>query len=108
VLFGGTSELYLADRLRDLDHSFENTTNLPDPQTNLLRTTHYPQGREDFTNGLSVVRAGGKTYQEYLSEAKISVPLIIKFILEHGNTNVAHDGNLSAADDADGDAIQRR
>jgi hypothetical protein len=36
------------------------------------------------------------------------VPLIIKFILEHGNTNVAHDGNLSAADDADGDAIQRR
>jgi hypothetical protein len=32
VLFGGTLELYLADGLRDLDHSFENTTDLPDPE----------------------------------------------------------------------------
>jgi hypothetical protein len=44
VLFRGTSELYLADGLRDLDHSFENATNLPDPQTNPLRTTNYTQG----------------------------------------------------------------
>jgi hypothetical protein len=74
-LFGGTSELYLADGLRDLDHSFENATDLPDPQTNPLRTTNYPQGRDDFTNGLSVVQAGGETYEEYFSEAKILVPL---------------------------------
>jgi hypothetical protein len=71
VLFGGASELYLADRLRDLDHSFENASDLPDPRTNPLRTTHYPQGRDDFTNGLSVVRAGGKTYEDYFGEAKM-------------------------------------
>jgi hypothetical protein len=53
-----------------------------------------------------VVRAGGETYEDYFSEAKISVPLIIKFVLEHGDTNVAQDGNLSAADNANGDAIQ--
>jgi hypothetical protein len=29
VLHGGSSELYLANRLRDLDHSFENATDLP-------------------------------------------------------------------------------
>jgi hypothetical protein len=31
MLFGGTLELYLADGLKDLDHSFENATDLPDP-----------------------------------------------------------------------------
>jgi hypothetical protein len=34
------------------------------------------------------------------------VPLIVKFVLEHSNTNVAWDGNLSAANNADGDAIE--
>jgi hypothetical protein len=53
-----------------------------------------------------VVQAGGETYEEYSSEAKILVPLIFKFILEHGDTNVVRDGSLSAADNADGDAIQ--
>jgi hypothetical protein len=30
MLYGGFLELYLTDRLRDLDHSFENATDLPD------------------------------------------------------------------------------
>jgi hypothetical protein len=51
----GFSELYLADRLRDLNHSLENANDLPNLQTNPLRTTHYPQGRYDFTNNLSVI-----------------------------------------------------
>jgi hypothetical protein len=89
VLYGGFSELYLADRLRDLNHSFENATDLPDVQTNPLRMTHYPQGRDDFTDDLSVVRSSGDAYQNYFSKVKVSVPLLIKFVLEHGKSNVA-------------------
>jgi hypothetical protein len=93
VLHCGFSELYLADRLRDLDHSFENATDLPNVQTNPVRTTHYPQGRDDFTNNLSVIRPNGEPYQMYLSKLKVSVPLLIKFVLENGDSNVARDGN---------------
>ena len=111
VLHGGFSELYLADRLRDLDHSFENATDLPDVRTNPLRTTHYPQGRDDFTDDLSVVRSNGDIYQNYFSKVKVSVPLLIKFVLEHGDSNVARDGDLkrndlNVADDADGDGAR--
>ena len=107
VLHGGSSGLYLANRLRDLDHSFENATDLPDVRTHPLRTTHYPQGRDDFTNNLSVARSNGNAYRDYLSKVKVSVPLLIKFVLEHGESNVARDGelvhnDLNVADGADG------
>jgi hypothetical protein len=111
VLYGGFSGLYLADRLRDLDHSFKNATDLPDIQTNPLRITHYLQGRDDFTDELSVVRSNGDAHQNYFSKVKVSVPLLIKFVLEHGESNVARDGDLkhndrSVADDVDGDATR--
>jgi hypothetical protein len=89
VLHCGFLELYLADRLRDLNHSFKNTTDLPNVQTNPLRMTHYPQGRDDFTNNLSVIQPNGEPYQMYLSKLKVSVPLLIKFVIENGNSNVA-------------------
>jgi hypothetical protein len=111
VLHGGPLELYLADRLRDLDHPFENVTDLPDVQTYPLRMTHYPQGRDDFTNNLSVARSNGNAYKEYLSKVKVSVPLLIKFVLEHGESNVAQDGelvhnDLNVANGADGDSAR--
>jgi hypothetical protein len=106
VLHCGCSELYLADRLRDLDHSFKNTTDLPNVQANPLRTTHYPQGRDDFTNNLSVIRPNGKPYQMYLSKLKVSVLLLIKFVIENGDSNVARDGNLNISDNADGDSAR--
>ncbi len=107
VLHGGSSELYLADRLRDLDHSFENATKLPDICTHPLRMTHYPQVRDNFTDDLSLARSNGDVYQEYLSKVKVSVPLLIKFVLEHGESNVAQDGelghnDLNVADRVDG------
>jgi hypothetical protein len=42
---------------------------------------------------------------------KVLVPLLIKFVLEHGKSNVVQDGdlkhnNLSVADDVDGDATR--
>jgi hypothetical protein len=106
ILHCGFSELYLVDRLRDLDHSFENATDLPNVQTNPLRTTHYPQGRDDFTNNLSVIQPNGKPYQMYLSKLKVLVLLLIKFVLENGDSNVAQDGNLNISDDADGDSAR--
>jgi hypothetical protein len=106
VLHCGFSELYLADRLRDLDYSFENATDLSNVQTNPLRTTYYPQGRDDFTNNLSVILPNGKPYQIYLSKLKVLVLLLIKFVLENGDSNVARDGNLNISDDADGDSTR--
>lgn len=89
MLHGGSSKLYLADRLRDLYHSSKNATDLPDVQTHPLRMTHNPQGRDDFTDDLSVAQSNGDAYQEYLSKVKVLVPLLINFVLEHGESNVA-------------------
>jgi hypothetical protein len=73
--------------------------------------THYPQDRDDFTDDLSVVQSNGDAYQNYFSKVKVLVPLLIKFVLEHGESNVARDGDLkhndlSVADDVDGDATR--
>ena len=56
VLHGSRAELYLADSLGYLDHSFENVMEVQNVQTNPVRSIHYPQGRDDFTESLSVVR----------------------------------------------------
>jgi hypothetical protein len=42
----------------------------------------------------------------FLSKLKVSVPLLIKFVIENGNSNVARDGNLNISDDADGDSAR--
>jgi hypothetical protein len=42
----------------------------------------------------------------YLSKLKVSVPLLIKFVTENGDSNVARDGNLNISDDADGDSAR--
>ena len=55
MLHGSRSELYLANNLRSLDHSFKNVIEIPNIQTNPLRSIHYPQGRDNFTEDLSVV-----------------------------------------------------
>lgn len=108
MLHGSHSELYLANNLRSLDHSFENATEIPDVQTNPLRLIHYPQGRDDLTKDHSVVRSTGSLFQEFFKDLNILVPTLIKFVLKHGDHNVARDGelkrdNCNVADDADGD-----
>jgi hypothetical protein len=42
----------------------------------------------------------------YLSKLKVLVPLLIKFVIENGDSNVARDGNLDISDDADGDSAR--
>jgi hypothetical protein len=37
---------------------------------------------------------------------KVLVLLLIKFVLENGDSNVARDGNLNISDDADGDSTR--
>jgi hypothetical protein len=53
--------------------------------------THYPQGRDDFMDNLSVVQSNGNAHQNYFSKVKVLVPLLIKFVLEHGKSNVVQD-----------------
>jgi hypothetical protein len=50
MLHGSRAELYLADNLRNLKHSFENADEVPNVQTNPVRLIHYPQGQDDFTD----------------------------------------------------------
>jgi hypothetical protein len=47
-LHSSHAELYLADDLCNRDHSYENGPELPNFQTNNIRTIHYPQGCNDF------------------------------------------------------------
>jgi hypothetical protein len=42
----------------------------------------------------------------YLSKLKVLVLLLIKFVLENGDSNVAQDGNLNISDDADRDSAR--
>jgi hypothetical protein len=42
-LHSSHAELYLANDLRNRDHSYENGPELPNFQTNNVRTTHYPK-----------------------------------------------------------------
>jgi hypothetical protein len=99
VLHGSRAELYLADNLRNLKHSFENADEVPNVQTNPIRSIHYPQGRDDFTEELSVVRSTGLLFHEFFKDLKLSVPSMIKFVIRCGMGDLERDGDLVRNDD---------
>jgi hypothetical protein len=80
MLHGSRAELYLADNLRNLKHSFENADEVPNVQTNPVRSIHYPQGRDDFTEELSVVRSTGSLFHKFFKHLMLSVLSMIKFV----------------------------
>jgi hypothetical protein len=59
VLYCGSLEAYSLDNLRNCAHSFENVSDLPYPQTNLMVMVSYPQGRNYFSYGVSMILRGG-------------------------------------------------
>jgi hypothetical protein len=81
VLHGSRAELYLADNLRNLKHSFENADEVPNVQTNPVRLIHYPQGQDDFTEELSVVHSTGSLFHKFFKDLNLSVPSMIKFLI---------------------------
>jgi hypothetical protein len=81
MLHGSRAELYLADNLRNLKHSFENADEVPNVQTNPVRLIHYPQGQDDFTEELSVVRSTGSLFHKFFKDLNLSVPSMIKFLI---------------------------
>jgi hypothetical protein len=99
VLHGSRTELYLADNLRNLKHSFENADEVPNVQTNPVRLIHYPQGRDDFTEELSVVRSTGSLFHKFFKDLKLLVPSMIKFVIWCGMRDVERDGDLMRNDD---------
>jgi hypothetical protein len=54
-LHSSCAELYLADDLHNHDHSYQYGPELPNFQTNNVRTIHYPQGCNDFIKDLCVL-----------------------------------------------------
>jgi hypothetical protein len=99
VLHGSRAELYLADNLRNLKHSFENANEVPNVQTNPVRSIHYPQGRDDFTEELSVVRSTGSLFHKFFKDLKLLVPSMIKFVIRCGMRDLERDGDLMQNDD---------
>jgi hypothetical protein len=97
VLHGSHTELYLADNLRNLKHSFENADEVPNVQTNPVRLIHYPQGRDDFTKELSVVRSMGSLFHKFFKDLKLLVPSMIKFVIWCGMRDLERDGDLMHA-----------
>jgi hypothetical protein len=53
-------------------------------QTNPVRSIHYPQGWDDFTEELSVVRSTGSLFHKFFKDLKLSVPSMIKFVIRCG------------------------
>jgi hypothetical protein len=99
VLHGSRAELYLADNLRNLKHSFENADEVPNVQTNPVRSIHYPQGRDNFTEELSVVRSTGSLFHKFFKDLKLSVLSMIKFVTWCGMRDLEQDGDLMQNDD---------
>jgi hypothetical protein len=107
VLHGSRLELYLADNLGVLDHSFKNIIEVHNVQTNPIRSIHCPQGQDDFTVSLSVVQSTGALFHQFFKDLNFFVPKVIKFVLNH-DCNVAQDGDLKhgnriVAEDSEGD-----
>jgi hypothetical protein len=80
-LHSSRAELYLADNLRNRDHSYKNGPELPNFQTNNVRTTHYPQGCNDFTKDLCVLWSNSELFIGAFQDLKFCVPEVIKFVL---------------------------
>jgi hypothetical protein len=99
VLHGSRAELYLADNLRNLKHSFENADEVPNVQTNPVRSIHYPQGCNDFTEELSVVHSMGLLFHQFFKDLKLSVPSMIKFVIWCGMRDLEQDGELMQNED---------
>jgi hypothetical protein len=93
-LHSSRAELYLADDLRNRDHSYENGPELPNFQTNNVRTIHYPQGCNDFTKDLSVLQSNLVLFIDTFQDLKCCVPDVIKFVLKYGERNLLRDGEL--------------
>jgi hypothetical protein len=93
-LHSSRAELYLADNLRNHDHSSENGPELPNFQTNNVRTIHYPQGHNDFTKDLCVLRSNAVLFIDAFQDLKFCVPDVIKFVFRYGERNLLHDGEL--------------
>jgi hypothetical protein len=93
-LHSSRAELYLANDLRNHDHSYENGQELPNFQTNNVRTTHYPQGCNDFTKDLCVLRSNSELFIGAFQDLKFCVPDVIKFVLRYGECTLLGDGEL--------------
>jgi hypothetical protein len=93
-LHSSHAELYLADDLRNRDHSYENGLELPNFQTNNVRTTHYPQGCNDFNKDLCVLRSNSELFIGAFQDLKFCVPDVIKFVLRYGERNLLRNGEL--------------
>jgi hypothetical protein len=89
MLHGSHVELYLADNLGVPDHSFKNIIEVHNVQTNPVRSVHYPQGWDIFTEPLSVVQSTGALFHQHFKDLNFPVPDVIKFVLNHGDLSVA-------------------
>jgi hypothetical protein len=109
------AELFLADDLRNRDHSYKNGPELPNFQTNNVRTTHYPQGCNDFTKDLCVLLSNSELFMGAFQDLKFCMPDVIKFVLRYGERNLLRDGELKypatsnglESDDAGGEPMDQ-
>jgi hypothetical protein len=114
-LHSSHAELYLADDLHNHDHSYENDMELPNFQTNNVRTIHYPQGCNDFTKDLCVLRSNLALFIDTFQELKFCMPYVIKFVLRYSEQNLLRDGELKnpaksnglESDDAGGEPMDK-
>jgi hypothetical protein len=97
VLHRSWVEMYLANNLMVHIHSFKNVREVPNVQTDKFRTIHYPQGWDNFTEPLSVVRSTGALFYQFFKDHNFLVPRVIKFILKHGVCKAKRDGELDHA-----------
>jgi hypothetical protein len=97
VMHCGRAELYLFDDLRNRDNLFENGTDLLNAQINPLVMTSYPLGCDYFSDDVSVTRLGGAVLNRFFGNLWIQIPTLIKFVLQHGETNSLQDGDQAVA-----------
>ena len=94
VMFCGAAEFYVMGHLRDRVHSFENGDDIPSAQTNPYVSMSFPLGKDAYTPDVSVARPGGRIFDALLGDVPMNLPLLLQFVLEHGDCQEKRDGSV--------------
>ena len=99
-LYCAPVEYYLIDNLRNLEHGFlcDEQGLMPSISRNQV-CLEVPISVSYMSTEMSVIRADHPIFLDSFKELKVDLSLLVRFVLRHGDTNIARDGVFSSTSD---------
>ena len=90
----GSADYYLVDDLRNLSHSFENGSTLPNGMSSTRTLTIVPPVAEAITDQFTIVRDGGASgyFNKHFGDLNVNFSKILWFVRTFGYANASRDG----------------